>query len=98
MSGRHTGWTDLPLTGHGEEDGGHEGVTPLAEGGVVLVAHTRFLRVLTARRLGLPPADGRPVIAERNVRAQAVSASRTGLLGQGPGRVDTARRARQSRG
>ncbi|AIS01290.1 histidine phosphatase family protein [Streptomyces glaucescens] len=28
------------------------------EGGVVLVAHGHFLRVLTARRLGLPPADG----------------------------------------
>lgn len=29
------------------------------EGGdVVLVAHAHFLRVLTARRLGLPPADG----------------------------------------
>ncbi|MET9502193.1 histidine phosphatase family protein [Streptomyces sp. NPDC006622] len=29
------------------------------EGDVVLVAHGHFLRVLTARRLGLPPADGR---------------------------------------
>ncbi|MET8946436.1 histidine phosphatase family protein [Streptomyces sp. NPDC004542] len=28
-------------------------------GDVVLVAHGHFLRVLTARRLGLPPADGR---------------------------------------
>ncbi|MEU6143626.1 histidine phosphatase family protein [Streptomyces sp. NPDC047081] len=28
-------------------------------GDVVLVAHAHFLRVLTARRLGLPPADGR---------------------------------------
>ncbi|MFJ8629609.1 histidine phosphatase family protein [Streptomyces sp. NPDC093568] len=28
------------------------------EGSVVLVAHGHFLRVLTARRLGLPPADG----------------------------------------
>ncbi|MFJ9629875.1 histidine phosphatase family protein [Streptomyces sp. NPDC091280] len=28
------------------------------EGVVVLVAHGHFLRVLTARRLGLPPADG----------------------------------------
>ncbi|MFE5814467.1 histidine phosphatase family protein [Streptomyces sp. NPDC056479] len=28
------------------------------EGCVVLVAHGHFLRVLTARRLGLPPADG----------------------------------------
>ncbi|MER6073802.1 histidine phosphatase family protein [Streptomyces sp. NPDC001852] len=33
--------------------------TALAEGDVVLVAHAHFLRVLTARRLGLPPADGR---------------------------------------
>jgi probable phosphoglycerate mutase len=31
----------------------------LAEGDVVLVAHAHFLRVLTARRLGLPPAEGR---------------------------------------
>ncbi|GAA3881085.1 histidine phosphatase family protein [Streptomyces lacrimifluminis] len=31
----------------------------LAEGDVVLVAHGHFLRVLTARYLGLPPADGR---------------------------------------
>ncbi|WP_282791639.1 histidine phosphatase family protein [Streptomyces sp. CC224B] len=29
------------------------------EGDVVLVAHGHFLRVLTARRLGLAPADGR---------------------------------------
>ncbi|MET8948293.1 histidine phosphatase family protein [Streptomyces sp. NPDC004542] len=29
-----------------------------AEGGVLLVAHGHFLRVLTARRLGLPPRDG----------------------------------------
>jgi broad specificity phosphatase PhoE len=28
-------------------------------GDVVLVAHSHFLRVLTARRLGLPPEDGR---------------------------------------
>ncbi|MEU3829838.1 histidine phosphatase family protein [Streptomyces sp. SID486] len=28
-------------------------------GDVVLVAHAHFLRVLTARRLGLPPAEGR---------------------------------------
>ncbi|MBJ7903963.1 histidine phosphatase family protein [Streptomyces sp. DSM 110735] len=28
-------------------------------GDVILVAHAHFLRVLTARRLGLPPADGR---------------------------------------
>ncbi|GGJ51042.1 histidine phosphatase family protein [Streptomyces brasiliensis] len=28
-------------------------------GDVVLVAHAHFLRVLTARRLGLPPSDGR---------------------------------------
>jgi probable phosphoglycerate mutase len=28
------------------------------EGGVVLVAHGHFLRVLTARRLGLPPSHG----------------------------------------
>ncbi|MGW1050497.1 histidine phosphatase family protein [Streptomyces sp. NPDC002586] len=31
----------------------------LAEGDVVLVAHAHVLRVLTARRLGLPPAEGR---------------------------------------
>ncbi|MGQ5633968.1 MULTISPECIES: histidine phosphatase family protein [unclassified Streptomyces] len=31
----------------------------LEEGDVVLVAHAHFLRVLTARRLGLPPAEGR---------------------------------------
>jgi broad specificity phosphatase PhoE len=31
----------------------------LAEGDVVLAAHGHVLRVLTARRLGLPPADGR---------------------------------------
>ncbi|MER6348063.1 histidine phosphatase family protein [Streptomyces sp. NPDC001595] len=31
----------------------------LAEGDVILVAHGHFLRVLTARRLGLPPAEGR---------------------------------------
>ncbi|NEA66943.1 histidine phosphatase family protein [Streptomyces sp. SID12488] len=31
----------------------------LGEGDVVLVAHGHFLRVLTARYLGLPPADGR---------------------------------------
>jgi probable phosphoglycerate mutase len=30
-----------------------------AAGDVVLVAHGHFLRVLTARRLGLPPAEGR---------------------------------------
>ncbi|MEU6552213.1 histidine phosphatase family protein [Streptomyces sp. NPDC046915] len=154
VSGRHTSWTDLPLTGHGEEQakslaplltgrtyaqtltsplgramrtaqlagldgavpdpdlhewdyGGYEGVTTVDihrtrpdwdlwtdgvppgpeghpgespaetgrradrvlsrldaaltgdEGDVVLVAHAHFLRVLTARRLGLPPADGR---------------------------------------
>ncbi|MCX3060856.1 histidine phosphatase family protein [Streptomyces beihaiensis] len=29
------------------------------EGDVVLVAHGHFLRVVTARRLGLPPAEGR---------------------------------------
>ncbi|WP_181797754.1 histidine phosphatase family protein [Streptomyces sp. WELS2] len=151
-SGQHTSWTDLPLTGQGEEQakslaplltgrtyaralssplsralrtaelagipgvepdpdlhewdyGGYEGVTTaeihrtrpdwdlwtdgvppgpeghpgespdrigaradrvlarvapaLAEGDVVLVAHAHFLRVLTARRLGLPAADGR---------------------------------------
>ncbi|AYC37332.1 histidine phosphatase family protein [Streptomyces griseorubiginosus] len=33
--------------------------TALGEGDVVLVAHAHFLRVLTARRLGLAPADGR---------------------------------------
>ncbi|GGT05870.1 histidine phosphatase family protein [Streptomyces chromofuscus] len=152
VTGQHTSWTDLPLTGHGEEQakslaplltgrtfalaltsplgratrtaelagvvgvvpdpdlhewdyGGYEGVTTreihrtrpgwnlwtdgvppgaeghpgespaevgaradrvlarvgdaLADGDVVLVAHGHFLRVLTARRLGLPPADGR---------------------------------------
>ncbi|RZB16834.1 histidine phosphatase family protein [Streptomyces sp. F001] len=152
VSGQHTSWTDLPLTGHGEEQakslapllsgrtfalaltspltrairtaelagltgavpdpdlhewdyGGYEGVTTreihrtrpdwylwtdgvppgpqghpgespaeagaradrvlsrvgdaLAEGDVVLVAHAHFLRVLAARRLGLPPGDGR---------------------------------------
>ncbi|CAL9582550.1 Acid phosphatase [Streptomyces sp. enrichment culture] len=31
----------------------------LAEGDVALVAHSHLLRVLTARRLGLPPAEGR---------------------------------------
>ncbi|MGW2568921.1 histidine phosphatase family protein [Streptomyces sp. NPDC001537] len=31
----------------------------LPEGDVILVAHAHFLRVLTARRLGLAPADGR---------------------------------------
>jgi broad specificity phosphatase PhoE len=31
----------------------------LSEGDVVLVAHAHFLRVLTARRLGLAPAEGR---------------------------------------
>ncbi|MFI2436136.1 histidine phosphatase family protein [Streptomyces sp. NPDC018693] len=31
----------------------------LADGDVVLVAHAHFLRVLTARRLGLPPSGGR---------------------------------------
>ncbi|MFG2800771.1 histidine phosphatase family protein [Streptomyces pseudovenezuelae] len=31
----------------------------LPDGDVVLVAHAHFLRVLTARRLGLAPADGR---------------------------------------
>ncbi|MGW1721704.1 histidine phosphatase family protein [Streptomyces sp. NPDC002306] len=151
-SGRHTSYTDLPLTGHGEEEakslapllsartyalaltsplhravrtaelagvtgtvtdpdlhewdyGGYEGVTTveihrtrpdwylwddgvppgpqdhpgespaevglradrvlsrvdeaLADGDVLLVAHAHFLRVLTARRLGLSPAEGR---------------------------------------
>ncbi|MGP4051382.1 histidine phosphatase family protein [Streptomyces sp. 2A115] len=33
--------------------------TALGEGDVVLVAHSHFLRVLTARRLGLPAGDGR---------------------------------------
>ncbi|MEU1294119.1 histidine phosphatase family protein [Streptomyces sp. NPDC005840] len=154
VSGRHTSWTDLPLTSHGEEQakslapllsrrtfarvltspleravrtaelaglsgavtdpdlhewdyGGYEGVTTVGihrtrpgwdlwtdgvppgapgrpgespaevgaradrvlsrvdgilagdAGDVVLVAHAHFLRVLTARRLGLPPAQGR---------------------------------------
>ncbi|MFJ6658153.1 histidine phosphatase family protein [Streptomyces sp. NPDC091377] len=152
LSGRHTGWTDLPLTERGEEQakslapllsgrpfarvltsplgravrtaelagltgaetepdlrewdyGGYEGVTTRAihrgrpdwylwtdgvppgteghpgesphqvgaradrllaalaaaldTGDVVLVAHGHFLRVVTARRLGLPPATGR---------------------------------------
>ncbi|MEU2423772.1 histidine phosphatase family protein [Streptomyces sp. NPDC007851] len=154
LSGRHTSWTDLPLTQHGEEQakslaplladrtyalvlasplsrairtaelgglsgvapdpdlhewdyGGYEGITTVEihrsrpdwylwsdgvppgphghpgespeqigaradrvlakveraladdEGDVVLVAHAHFLRVLTARRLGLPPAAGR---------------------------------------
>lgn len=154
LSGRHTSWTDLPLTTHGEEQakslaplltgrtyalaltspldrairtaelagltgavpdpelhewdyGGYEGVTTVdihrarpgwdlwtdgvppgpegrsgesperigarvdrvlarvdaalaADGGdVILVAHAHVLRVLTARRLGLPPAEGR---------------------------------------
>ncbi|MFI9615092.1 histidine phosphatase family protein [Streptomyces sp. NPDC052023] len=151
VTGQHTSWTDLPLTGHGEEQakslapllsgrafasvltsplgratrtaelaglagatpdpdlhewdyGGYEGVTTreihrtrpdwnlwtdgvppgteghpgespaevgaradrvlarvadaLGGGDVVLVAHAHFLRVLTARRLGLPPAGG----------------------------------------
>lgn len=31
----------------------------LPDGDVVLVAHGHFLRVLTARRLGLPPVEGR---------------------------------------
>ncbi|MER5225699.1 histidine phosphatase family protein [Streptomyces flaveus] len=31
----------------------------LPQGDVLLVAHGHFLRVLTARRLGLPPSDGR---------------------------------------
>ncbi|MEU4654732.1 histidine phosphatase family protein [Streptomyces sp. NPDC023723] len=31
----------------------------LAAGDVILVAHGHFLRVVTARRLGLPPAEGR---------------------------------------
>ncbi|MGW2648329.1 histidine phosphatase family protein [Streptomyces sp. NPDC001393] len=33
--------------------------TALSDGDVILVAHAHFLRVLTARRLGLPPAEGR---------------------------------------
>lgn len=33
--------------------------TALPDGDVVLVAHAHFLRVLTARRLGLAPAEGR---------------------------------------
>ncbi|MFF0050786.1 histidine phosphatase family protein [Streptomyces sp. NPDC005498] len=31
----------------------------LAEGDVILVAHGHFLRVMTARRIGLPPGGGR---------------------------------------
>ncbi|WP_345126134.1 histidine phosphatase family protein, partial [Streptomyces chiangmaiensis] len=31
----------------------------LAQGDVILVAHGHFLRVLTARHLGLGPAEGR---------------------------------------
>jgi probable phosphoglycerate mutase len=31
----------------------------LADGDVILVAHGHFLRMLTARRLGLSPVDGR---------------------------------------
>ncbi|MEV0975228.1 histidine phosphatase family protein [Streptomyces sp. NPDC049915] len=34
-------------------------VPALTAGDVVLVAHAHFLRVLTARRLGLPPSEGR---------------------------------------
>ncbi|KND24673.1 histidine phosphatase family protein [Streptomyces acidiscabies] len=34
-------------------------VPALEEGDVVLVAHAHFLRVLTARRLGLPASEGR---------------------------------------
>ncbi|MFE6170952.1 histidine phosphatase family protein [Streptomyces sp. NPDC056464] len=34
-------------------------VAALADGDVILVAHGHFLRVVTARRLGLAPADGR---------------------------------------
>ncbi|POX45669.1 histidine phosphatase family protein [Streptomyces sp. Ru71] len=34
-------------------------VPALASGDVVLVAHAHFLRVLTARRLGLPASEGR---------------------------------------
>ncbi|MCL8013693.1 histidine phosphatase family protein [Streptomyces sp. AS02] len=34
-------------------------VAALPDGDVILVAHAHFLRVLTARRLGLAPADGR---------------------------------------
>ena len=33
--------------------------TALVDGDVILVAHAHFLRVLTARRLGLSAADGR---------------------------------------
>ncbi|MEV5430495.1 histidine phosphatase family protein [Streptomyces sp. NPDC052701] len=34
-------------------------VPALERGDVILVAHSHFLRVLTARRLGLPPREGR---------------------------------------
>jgi probable phosphoglycerate mutase len=36
----------------------------LGDGDVILVAHGHVLRVLTARRLGLPPADGRLFLLE----------------------------------
>jgi len=65
-------WTDgVPpgLDGHPGESPSEVGrradrvlarvATALPDGDVVLVAHAHFLRVLTARRLGLAPADGR---------------------------------------
>jgi broad specificity phosphatase PhoE len=59
-------WRDGVIGGETAEqvgarvDGVLERVRPrLAEGDVVLVAHGHVLRVLTARWLGLPPAEGR---------------------------------------
>src|SRR5438132_470542 len=58
LAGRHTGRTDIPLTARGEAAA--KALAPLlARGDVALVAHGHVLRVLTARYLRLPPADGR---------------------------------------